>query len=98
MSLELQLITEFGYASRALNKNLLKNHSLKTMGNQVSAASPPPECPMHKQEAPPPPKPTKISECPVKHDLKVGDKSDINPYNMVCFYFNQTFSLSFMVF
>ncbi|KOB67917.1 Cytochrome c heme lyase [Operophtera brumata] len=66
------------------------------MGNSVSAdvgfhgksvgnnANPPPECPMHKKTAPPPPaepekKPesSKPSECPVQHG------SDINPYNMM---------------
>lgn len=59
------------------------------MGNQVSAASPPPECPMHKQEPPPQPKPAAKSECPVKHD----GKDDINPYNMVCIRFKQILSL-----
>lgn len=67
------------------------------MGNSVSAdvgfhgktvgsnANPPPECPMHKKTAPPPPTEpekkadtSKPSECPVQHG------SDINPYNMVC--------------
>lgn len=63
------------------------------MGNSVSAAdlvppnnaahknmtvgTPPPECPMHKDYKPPPPK---TGECPVKHD-----RDDVNPLNMVSF-------------
>lgn len=47
-------------------------HDEKAKKHAKYEGSPPPECPMHKQQTPP-------SECPVSN----ADSSEINPLNMV---------------
>lgn len=53
-------------------KELPKNHVHIASNN----SNPPPECPMHQKQAPPPPK--SAAECPVLHNT-----GDVNPLNMM---------------
>lgn len=53
-----------------------EKHTLVPPPNHSTSGVPPPECPMHEKDA----KPT-ASDCPVGY---TDNKSDINPYNMVC--------------